>query len=99
VAVFQPGQTRALAKNKAPNFLKPSRSQRAYFNRLCGHELLTVWAMACAAITSNRSAFFLCVKIHIFSFGQCTHRGMGYESLVKVSWPLSVCPDVGQGLL
>jgi len=44
--------------------------------------LLTVWAMACAAITSNRSALFLFVKIHIFSFGRCTHRGMGYEPLV-----------------
>jgi len=55
--------------------------------------------MACAAITSNRSALFLFVKIHIFYFGQCTHRGMGYEPLVKVSWPLSVCPGVGQGLL
>jgi len=35
--------------------------------------------MACAAITSNRSALFLFVKIHIFSFGRCTHRGMGHE--------------------
>jgi len=55
--------------------------------------------MACAAITSNRLALFLFVKIHIFSFGRCTHRGIGYEPLVKVSWPLSVCPGVGQGLL
>jgi len=48
--------------------------------------------MACAAITRNRSALFLFVKIHIFSFGRCTHRGMGHEPLVKVSWPLSVAP-------
>ena len=48
--------------------------------------------MACAAITSNRSTLFLFVKIHIFSFSRCTHRGMGHEPLVKVSWPLSVCP-------
>jgi len=55
--------------------------------------------MACAAITSNCSALFLFVKIHIFSFCRCTHRGMGYEPLVKVSWPLSFCPGVRQGLL
>jgi len=88
-----------VGEKQSNQLLKPSRNQRTYFNLLCGHELLTVWAMACAAITSNRSALFLFVKITIFSFGRCIHRGMGHEPLVKVSWPLSFCPGVGQGLL
>jgi len=48
--------------------------------------------MACAAKPSNRLALFLFVKIHIFSFGRCTYRGMGYEPLVKVSWPFILLP-------
>jgi len=40
----------------------------------------------------NRSALFLFVKIHILSFGRCTHRGMGHEPLVKVSWPFIFLP-------
>ena len=49
-------------------------------------------AMACAANPPNRLALFLFVKINILSLNRCTHRGMGHEALVKVSWPLSVCP-------
>jgi len=55
--------------------------------------------MACAAKPSNRLALFLSPKIRKISFGRCTHCGMGHEPLDKVSWPLSVCPGVGQGLL
>jgi len=43
--------------------------------------------MACAAITSNRSALFLFVKINIFPLSRCAHRGMGHEALVKVRGP------------
>jgi len=39
--------------------------------------------MACAAITSNRLALFLFVKIHILSLNWCTHRGMGHEPLLR----------------
>jgi len=91
-----------VGEKQSTQLLKPSRRQRTcviYLIPKLRDELLTVWAMACAAITCNRLALFLFVKINIFSFGRCTHRGMGYEPLVKVSWPSPVCPGVGQGLL
>ena len=51
--------------------------------------------MACAAITSNRLALFLFVKKHILTLNRCTHRGMGHEALVKVSWPFILLPRPG----
>jgi len=49
--------------------------------------------MACAAKPRNRSALFLFVKIHILTLNRCTHRGMGHEALVKVSWPFILLPQ------
>jgi len=55
--------------------------------------------MTRAAKPSNRSTLFLFVKIHIFPLSRCTHRGMGYEPLLRFRGLLSFCSSVGQGLL